>query len=110
MKKYNMSELKSERKKKGLTQAQMAELFGVTRQSYCSYENGRAPDIDLLIRLSVFFDRPIDALIGIDKNKQFKQHPVTPLQQELLNSSRGLDDAAMRELITYSKKLRTAKE
>lgn len=103
---YDMSELVSERKNKGLTQADVAKILGVSRQTYCSYEKGKTPDIEHLKTLSVFFDRPIDALIGIKKDMQFKQHPITQIQQELLDASRGLSDASMHRLIESAKELR----
>lgn len=51
---------------KRLTQQQMADLLGITRQGYGNYESGkRQPDIDTLKKLASFFDVSADYLFGI---------------------------------------------
>ncbi|MFC3881183.1 XRE family transcriptional regulator [Algoriphagus namhaensis] len=64
------------RKKKGLTQEQLAEELGITRSRIGSYEEGRSePSIDILILISGYFQLPIDALVrhdlSLSKNKSF---------------------------------------
>lgn len=49
---------------KGLNQTEFAELFDLKRSSIGAYEEGRAePKLDVLIRISNYFDLPIDAIV-----------------------------------------------
>ncbi len=48
----------------GITQEQVAERIGVTRQALSSYESGRTrPDIDMLVRLSGVYGRDLDGIL-----------------------------------------------
>ena len=48
----------------GMTQEQVAEKIGVTRQALSSYESGRTrPDIDMLLRLSEVYGTDIDGVV-----------------------------------------------
>lgn len=60
--------LKELRKAKGLTQHQLANELGVTRQAISLYEKGdREPKISTLIKLADYFDVSVDYLIGHEK-------------------------------------------
>lgn len=49
---------------KGMTQEQVAEQIGVTRQALSSYESGRTrPDIDMLLRLSEVYGTDLDGIL-----------------------------------------------
>lgn len=49
---------------KGMSQEQVAEVIGISRQSYAKWEQGETvPDIDKCDRLAKFYDITIDALI-----------------------------------------------
>jgi transcriptional regulator with XRE-family HTH domain len=63
---HNLSNnLKSLRKKRGLTQQQVADYLNVTHAAYNFYERGsREPNITTLIRLADLFDVPLDLLTG----------------------------------------------
>ena len=51
-----LDNLRSERKKRGLTQAQAAEALGVSDKTYSKWETGEnEPDIDALCRLGAFY-------------------------------------------------------
>lgn len=53
------------RKEKGLTQEQLAEIFGVTNQSISKWELGLScPDITMLPKIAEFYSVTIDELIG----------------------------------------------
>jgi len=57
--------LKALRKQKKLTQADAAELFGVSRTCYSSWELGQScPPLDDLFTLCMLFDVSADYLIG----------------------------------------------
>ena len=48
----------------GMTQKQVAEKIGVTRQAVSNYESGRTrPDIDMLLRLSEVYGTDIDDMV-----------------------------------------------
>lgn len=52
---------------KGLTQEQVAEVIGISRQSYSKWEQGDTyPDIDKCDKLARFYDITIDSLIHQD--------------------------------------------
>ncbi len=47
------------------TQAQMAELIGVTVRGYRNYELGaREPELSVLIKLADYFNVSLDELVG----------------------------------------------
>lgn len=57
--------LLSLRKQKGLTQKDLAEYLGISRQAYANYETGsREPDIATLKQLAEYFDVSLDYLLG----------------------------------------------
>ena len=52
---------------KGLTQEQLAEVFGVSAQAVSRWENNSAyPDITLLPGIAMFYEKSIDEIIGMD--------------------------------------------
>lgn len=69
-------QIKKCREKMGLTQGQLAEKCGVSRQAVNSWENGTyVPDITILIELSNIFNVSLDFLIkgeGLYEDKQRK--------------------------------------
>lgn len=53
------------RRKSGLSQEQLAEKIGVSRQAISKWEGGLStPELDKLIALSKVFDITVDALVG----------------------------------------------
>lgn len=53
------------RKERGLTQEQLAEIFGVTNQSISKWELGLScPDITMLPKIAEFYSVTIDELVG----------------------------------------------
>lgn len=47
------------------TQAQMAELLGITVRGYRNYELGsREPELSILIKLADYFNVSLDELVG----------------------------------------------
>lgn len=63
------SRLKNARNEHGLTQEQVAEELGVSRQSISNWENNRAyPDIISVIRMSDLYFVSLDELLKGDKN------------------------------------------
>lgn len=60
--------LRTFRLQKGLTQEQVADVFGVSPQAISRWENGSAyPDVTLLPGIAMYFDVSLDTLLGMDK-------------------------------------------
>ena len=52
------------RKERGYSQLKVAFALNISREALSYYENGkRSPDIDMLVRMSEYFDVSIDYLI-----------------------------------------------
>lgn len=66
-----MKGLREIRKKKGYSQLKVAMDLSMSRESLSYYESGkRSPDIEMLVRLSEYFNVSIDYLItGKDFDK-----------------------------------------
>lgn len=61
--------LKDTRAKAGLTQEQVAEIIGVSRQTVSSWENNRSyPDIASILKLSDLYSLSLDELLKEDAN------------------------------------------
>lgn len=57
--------IKNLRKKRGLTQGELAEILAVTAQSVSRWENGQSyPDIEQLPMIAEYFDITVDELMG----------------------------------------------
>jgi len=57
------------RKKKGITQEQLAGVLGVSAQAVSKWENGSYPEGDLLPKLADYFEVSIDFLYGREKKE-----------------------------------------
>lgn len=59
--------VKVERAIKNLTQAQLAELIGVSRQTINTIESGRyVPSAVLALKISRVFDKPVNELFELE--------------------------------------------
>lgn len=57
------------RKKRGITQEELANALGVTNQAVSKWESGKcAPDIQLLPDIAEYFNISIDELFGLSVN------------------------------------------
>ncbi len=60
--------LRSARLNSGFTQQQVADMLGVTVNSYQKYEQAmRSPSLETLVKLSDIFDVPTDWILGRDE-------------------------------------------
>lgn len=75
------------RKAKGYKQKEIAELLGISPQTYNGYETGRnEPPVELLVRISYLYDIPIDILVQKDRHHKGDQSvmvTVTKMEEEL---------------------------
>lgn len=73
--------IKTHRKRKGITQTKLAEEMGVTVQTYANWEHGRAnPGITKIIWMADYFGTQVHALLGINNWKE-KKH-ILPTHEE----------------------------
>ncbi|MBP8640494.1 MAG: helix-turn-helix transcriptional regulator [Oscillospiraceae bacterium] len=79
--------LRELRKAKGYQQKEIAELLGISPQTYNGYETGRnEPPIEVLVRFSYLYELPIDMLV--QKDRQHKENEsvmvtVTKMDEEI---------------------------
>ena len=65
-----MNKLKELRKRKGLTQTQVAQYIGISQNNYSYWENGKVKiDNDSLQKLADLFDVSVDYLLGREEKK-----------------------------------------
>ncbi|MBQ9767177.1 MAG: helix-turn-helix transcriptional regulator [Lachnospiraceae bacterium] len=76
--------LQSLRKKRGVTQEQLATHLGVSPQAVSKWENGSYPDGDLLPRLADYFEVSIDYLYGRAKDE-------VSLEQQLMEAIQAIN-------------------
>lgn len=72
------------RKQQDITQAQLAELIGVTQQTVNSYETGRRRvPVSLLPAIAKRLGVSVEALLSDDTKAAAKRGPVPKLQQQM---------------------------
>lgn len=72
------------RKEQDITQAQLAELVGVTQQTINSYETGRRRvPVSLLPAIAKRLGVAVEALLNDDAKAAAKRGPVPKLQQQM---------------------------
>lgn len=114
-----MNIFKDLRKKKGLTQVELAKLLNVQQTTVSKWEVGRAvPDYPVLLKLAELFGVSVDYLLGredITPEERAagvtatKKESITPIEDELLylfrevGAKRG--EAAQRALIELMEKM-----
>ncbi len=80
--------LKYLRKKRHWRQSEIANLLGVTRSSYASYEEGRAePSLGVLQQISALHGIGLDSLICVDLSSDFNGHDVSGTSLRVLSVS-----------------------
>ena len=96
------------RKKKGMTQMELADRMGISFQAVSNWERGQScPDIAKLFELSVLFDVSIDELLGSPRAAQIASEvmdgttPALPVE-ELAEVAPLLDQKQADEVIQKS--------
>ena len=75
---------------KGISQVELADALGVTKQSVSNWENNNIqPSIDMLLKLAGFFSVSTDSLLGLD-DRRFLE--VTGLSDEKLRHIQQIVD------------------
>ena len=93
--KMTLSEnIRAQRKQRGLTQEQFAEVMGVTTGAVYKWEAGlSAPELGLIVEMADFFDLSVDALLGY----QMKDNRLDAVIQRLNSYCRTRDPEALIE-------------
>ena len=83
--------LRDLRLKKQLTQAETAEKFGISQQTYQKYESGKVePSYDLLCEFAIFFGVSTDYLLG-------REEKTDPIEQLATLSSMEVTEQVLLE-------------
>lgn len=65
----NVENLKSARKRSGMTQIEVADKLGISRNTYKNYEQGtREPNGDTIVALAILFHETTDYLLGKEES------------------------------------------
>lgn len=85
--------LRTLRTKKGLTQAELAEVIGVSNRSISRWENGSTlPDLSILVWLADYYQVPISHIIH---GKEMEETPMTDHKE---------DKQTVHDIVHYSEK------
>lgn len=89
------------RKAKGYQQKEVAEMLGISPQTYNGYEKGRnEPPIEMLVRISYLYDIPMDILVQHDrmhKNNESAMVTVTKMEEQLLQVKEDFKSSDLAE-------------
>ena len=81
----NIAKLKILREQSGETQAELANVLGITRAAYTNIENGkREPDYDTIKKLANHFSVTTDYLLGNEENLAVAENDKADLPDEVL--------------------------
>ena len=70
--------LAQERRKQNLTQEQLAEQLGVTRQAVSRWESDTAyPETDKILRMAALFNVSCDYLLGVSEERRGDKPPIS---------------------------------
>ena len=77
--------LKNLRKKKNLSQEQVAKRLNLTKSSISGYENnGITPSLEILKEFAILFNTSADYLLGLDKSESVVIDGLTSRQKEII--------------------------
>ena len=86
--------IRAQRKSRGLTQEQFAEVMGVTTGAVYKWEAGLSvPELELIVEMADFFDLSVDALLGY----RMKDNRLDALMERLSACCQTMDSAALTE-------------
>lgn len=101
---------KEERKRKGLTQEQLADKFFLNKSSISRYEKGtQTPEMPTLQKIADFFEVSTDYLLGRtdERNLQIEKpkldEGITTINAKKINVDEDLPDEAIDKINEYIK-------
>ncbi|MBS7398232.1 MAG: helix-turn-helix transcriptional regulator [Ruminiclostridium sp.] len=95
------------RKEKGISQKEAADILGISKRAYESYERGeRDLSTLMLLKICTFYGVSSDYMLGRSKDVENKQSspPIEDEQEALFENIRKLDDKSIKileEFIDY---------
>lgn len=115
-KEYFRERLSNLLEERDIPQYRLAEYLNATRQSISQYVNGKTtPDYDTLVKISNFFDVPVDYLLGgmsvltLEEDRYRKQLEEQGVDGDCFDSTiheyRKISDMRNRLISLYSNKL-----
>lgn len=67
--------LRTERTAVGMSQTELANRIGVSRQTISMMEKGlTVPGLDLALRIAALFKKPVEAIFNLERNCPIKFH------------------------------------
>lgn len=83
--------IKSLRTARGISQIELANVLGVTKQCVSNWENDNIqPSIDMLVKLALFFNVSTDYLLGLETERKLSVQGLT--EQQIAHISMLVDD------------------
>lgn len=87
------------RRKKGITQEELARYVGVSAQAVSKWENGGVPDTELLPKIADFFEISIDKLFDRENLQDILEDSVVDIIEDTLS---GMVDMAVTSAVQNS--------
>lgn len=98
--------LKELRKSFGLTQEELANRIGISRDTYKNYEQERTQmGYEMLIKMANFFDVSLDYLCGRQNNNLVYVDSLTELQKQLVSTIKDMSQEQCMLLDAYAQGL-----
>lgn len=97
-----MNNLAKIRNSKGMSQKEVAEYLGLSRQAYCNYENGkREASYEVLLQLCELFNTTIDELLG---RSAAPRSPITDddIKIALFGGADNITDEMYSEVLRFA--------
>lgn len=73
------------RRKKGITQEELAKYVGISAQAVSKWENGGVPDTELLPKIADFFEISIDRLFDRENLQDILEYSVQDIIEDTLS-------------------------
>ena len=94
---------KKYREKINKTQKEIAELIGVTTQTYQNYELGkREPDFETLIKIADIFNASLDELFSRENNKFVNLNFLSDEERNIIEALPKLNRENLIKVETYT--------
>ena len=107
----NIENLKSARRRSGMTQQEVANAIGVVQSAYKNYEQGnREPKGDTIVMLADLFHVTTDYLLGRDTgtpepiDELEQQFNMSALEKKILDNYLSLPDSMRGDLMDFLQK------
>lgn len=79
---YRLREL---RKKKKMTQEQVAKRLGLSKTTISGYENNvKTPSLEVLTKLAILYGASSDFILGLDNRKMIETDELTASQEDII--------------------------